>query len=238
MVRRGKVEALILSRRSVGEADRLLTLFTKEYGVLKVMAKGVRKIPSRRGGHIEALTKVLSVITGVPGHYFLAGVETLDAYPALRADQAATAQAWISAQAIMRLFPEEQAHQDIYDAVAHLWELLPQLSRSKRYVLEVAVLSYILRCAGVTPDFSACTVCGTAQPVESVILDGALGGWHCLTCHDGLAGTTYSLSPQLLRGLNWLTRHPRQALALRVADEQAMHLVNATRQYLSAYAAR
>ena len=48
-----KVEAVVLKRFNTGEGDRIVTLFTKYHGKIKAMAKGVRKISSRRAPHLE-----------------------------------------------------------------------------------------------------------------------------------------------------------------------------------------
>ena len=48
-----KATGIIIKRKNFGEADRLVTLFTSDYGKLKIIAKGVRKITSRRSGHLE-----------------------------------------------------------------------------------------------------------------------------------------------------------------------------------------
>jgi len=50
-----RVEAIIIKRKDIGEADRILTLFTRHQGKISVVAKGVRKISSRRAAHIELL---------------------------------------------------------------------------------------------------------------------------------------------------------------------------------------
>ena len=49
------VEGIILKRRNVGEADRILTVFTRQQGKITIKAGGVRKIPSKRAPHIEVL---------------------------------------------------------------------------------------------------------------------------------------------------------------------------------------
>lgn len=60
-----KTEALILKRLNYGEADRILTIFSKHYGKVTIIAKGVRKIISKRGPNIESFNKVeLSLYTG------------------------------------------------------------------------------------------------------------------------------------------------------------------------------
>lgn len=53
-----KVEGIILKRRNLGEADRILTVFSKNLGKISVLAKGVRRITSRRAGNVELLNRV------------------------------------------------------------------------------------------------------------------------------------------------------------------------------------
>lgn len=50
-----KTEGIIIKRKNFGEADRILTIFTKRHGKIKIIAKGVRKITSRRSSHVELL---------------------------------------------------------------------------------------------------------------------------------------------------------------------------------------
>src|SRR3990167_5613366 len=51
-------EAVVLKRRDFGEADRLVTFFTKRKGKVVALAKGVRKVTSRRAPNIELLNHV------------------------------------------------------------------------------------------------------------------------------------------------------------------------------------
>lgn len=48
-----KTEAVILKKRNFAESDRLLTIFTRDFGKLTVLAKGVRRPASRKAGHLE-----------------------------------------------------------------------------------------------------------------------------------------------------------------------------------------
>ncbi len=50
-----KTEGIIIKRNNFSEADRILTVFTRNHGLIKVKAKGVRRINSRRASHIELL---------------------------------------------------------------------------------------------------------------------------------------------------------------------------------------
>jgi DNA repair protein RecO (recombination protein O) len=53
-----RVTAIVLRHSDWGEADRLLTLFTREMGKLRAVAKGARKMRSRKAGHLEPFTHV------------------------------------------------------------------------------------------------------------------------------------------------------------------------------------
>lgn len=57
-----RVTAIILKRTNVGEADSILTIFSKTLGKLRVIAKGIRKISSRRGPHMELFNEVSLVL--------------------------------------------------------------------------------------------------------------------------------------------------------------------------------
>ena len=53
-----RVHAIVLRHADWGEADRLITLYSREQGKLRAIAKGARKITSRKAGHLEPFTHV------------------------------------------------------------------------------------------------------------------------------------------------------------------------------------
>ncbi len=55
MIRSYRTEGIIIKRKNFGEADRILTIFSKNHGKIQAKAPGVRKITSRRSPHIELL---------------------------------------------------------------------------------------------------------------------------------------------------------------------------------------
>lgn len=225
---RDKVTALILGRRKMGEADQLLTLFTRERGLLKVVAKGVRKIPSRRGGHVEPLIKVVALLSG----HFVVAVETVANYSPLHRDQAAVRQAVVLSDLFRKLLPEGQPAEKLFTVLDDAWRLLPTLEPARRSILEATIQLQVLQVAGLSPALRNCLNCGREQPQEAVVLRGDSGGWQCLSCHGQWAGARHSLSPALLKVLRWLHRYPEQALRLKSSYGQAEQLLAATRQYV------
>lgn len=230
---RHKVQALVLSRRNIGEADRLVTFFTRDHGLVKAVAKGVRKIPSRRGGHLEPYTMVLALLTLTRDRHYVGAVETLDHFLPLREHAARFVGARNIVSSVLGLFEEGQVEPELFDAVHHAWQLLPELDEDKAAMLEVAVLSFALEKAGLMPDLSRCRQCQVISPTESIILDAGSGGWRCLTCHEGFTGTRYSLAPALLKVLRFIRAYPGEALKLQIDEMAVSQLVAAARQYVA-----
>lgn len=48
-----RTEGVILARRNFGEADRILTIYTKDYGKISAIGKGIRRPRSKKAGHVE-----------------------------------------------------------------------------------------------------------------------------------------------------------------------------------------
>ncbi len=233
MNRRQKVSALILSRRNIGEADRIVTLFTREHGLWRAMAKGVRRIPSRRGGHLEPFTRVLAVISGKEMARYVEAVETVEHYPDLQQDELAFDHARTLGMIVTNLFGEEQRVPELFDALDHAWEMLPTLPATKKILMEIAVALHALRFAGVMPELQNCTRCGQEKPTEAVVFEAQEGGWHCLVCHQGFEGAANSLIPRLLPVVRFLAAKPQQALRVHLEDTESLQLLSAMRTYMS-----
>lgn len=233
---RHKVEALVLASRKSGEADRRVTLFTREHGILEAVAKGVRRVPSRRGGHLEPFTKVLALVSVTRAGTYIGAVETLDYFRTLRGQHEAMDVARTLALTVMSLFAEHQVEPELWDGLQQAWEMLPRLSASQAGMLEVAMLLFALRRAGLHPNLRLCQVCRAEQPEESIVLDPLVGGWRCLTCHYALAGTRASLPPALLKVLRFVHAYPAQALRVRLNEFLVEQLMVAVRYYVAAVA--
>src|SRR5574339_1006341 len=88
-----RVEAVVLRHSDYGEADRLLTLYTRQLGKTRALAKGARKIASRKAGHIEPFTYVRLQLAKGRDMPLVTQADTVDAYLPLREDLVLTSQA-------------------------------------------------------------------------------------------------------------------------------------------------
>src|SRR5260221_13416512 len=120
------VHAIVVRRRSLGEADRLLTVFSKEYGKLFVLAKGVRRVPSRRAPYVELFTSVKLFLHKTKTWDIVSDAEPINRFSDVRSDLSSVSLAYYLCEVVDILLPEKQEHQDVYEL---LQETLIRLSK-------------------------------------------------------------------------------------------------------------
>lgn len=109
-----KVEGIVIKRRNFGEADKILTVLTKQNGKIHVKASGIRRIPSRRSAHVELLN--LSVLSLYRGRNYpvLTEAQTLDSFAPLKEDFDAIGKAYHLCELVDSLCPENQENIDVF----------------------------------------------------------------------------------------------------------------------------
>ena len=75
-----KVEALVLRHSDWGEADRMLVIFSPFQGKTRVVAKGARRLRSRKAGHLEPFTRVSLLLARGRDLWIVTQAETIEAY--------------------------------------------------------------------------------------------------------------------------------------------------------------
>lgn len=109
-----KAEGIILKRKNVGEADRILTIFTKEYGKVRAIAKGVRKMTSRRAPHLEIFMRVGVILHAGKSLESISEVTPIEIYEDIRSDLARISMAYYLCELVDSLLPERQEHRDVF----------------------------------------------------------------------------------------------------------------------------
>lgn len=226
-------KALVLSRRDWGEADRLVTLLTEERGLQKIIAKGVRKIPSRRGGHLEPLTEVwIELVDGQSGFY-LKNVETVDYFRQLNGDQDAQNRAMGHVRAVAGLITEGEEEKRLYKFVCRSWQALEGRRVGDRDAIDTAVLLLVLGLAGLAPDWKTCASCGGTVRIEEekALLDPAEGGWRCGRCMGKVSGVL-SISGRCLKACYFLATYPDKAANLKLTSQEGQQIKAAISKYM------
>lgn len=137
-----KVEGIIIKRKNYGEADRILTVFSKTLGKIQVKATGVRKITSRRSAHIELLN--LSILSLYKGKIFMIVTEaqTLDNYSLIKENLRKVGFAYYACELVDRLCAENQEHRGVFSLLTSFLNRLPEEENEALLVneFEIALL--------------------------------------------------------------------------------------------------
>ena len=128
-----KADAIILKRRNFGETDRILTVFTKQYGKLRLIAKGIRRVTSRRAPHLEVFTRVNVLIYRGASLDSLSEVMPVEIYKNIRTDLGRVSIAYLYCELIDALLPEKQEHRDIFDLFVNSLHTLNGKNASDTY---------------------------------------------------------------------------------------------------------
>ncbi|MBN1813528.1 MAG: DNA repair protein RecO [Anaerolineae bacterium] len=115
-----RTEGIVVRRRNQGEADRVLTLCTP-LGKLDVVAKGARKVRSRKAGHIELFCRSNFVIARSRSSWdIVSQAETVEPHAALREDLLRGTHARYAVELFDRFFTEGEGGQAVFDLLDHV----------------------------------------------------------------------------------------------------------------------
>lgn len=110
-----KTEGVILKRTNFGEADKILTIYTRHFGKIKVLAKGVRKTTSRKGGHLELFNWTQLCLTKGRNLDLVTEAETVKSFQAWRKNLRKVALAYYFCELVERLTAENVKNQEIFN---------------------------------------------------------------------------------------------------------------------------
>jgi DNA repair protein RecO (recombination protein O) len=225
-----KTEAIVLKHYPLGEADRVVTLLTPGSGKVRAVAKGVRRVKSRLGGHLEPLTRTRVMLAQGRSLDTISSAETIASNLPLRKDLWRTTCGIYLAELVERFATEEQANLPLYgllcaglDALGRAADLDPVL----RY-LELRVLIT----TGFRPELGQCVQCGAAIQPGAHFFSAQAGGALCPACrrNDPLARP---LSLNALKVLRLYAASPLEtACRVRLDRDLAVELEHLLRQYI------
>ena len=122
-------EAVVLRSLRLGEADRVLHLYTLDRGRVGAVAKGVRKTKSRFGARLEPLSHVEVLLHQGQGDLqTVTGVQLLHAHHHAREDYYRLSVGLIGAEAMLRLFSEQEANERAFTALTRFLDALDDAS--------------------------------------------------------------------------------------------------------------
>lgn len=223
-----KVEGIILRRQRSGEADRLLTVFTRELGKIRVVAHGVRKVQSRKAGHLEPFMQTSMVLAQGREWWVITQAETINAFYALRAELEMTGYAAYVIELMDKFTYEDGPNPPLYrlvlETLQHLEAGDPLFVVSHFY--EIRLLDLM----GFRPQLFNCVICENEIQAVEQYFSVLQGGVVCPQCAHK-SSDARRIGVAALKYLRHFQRSSYRETLAAQPDEQVASEVDAVMQW-------
>ena len=235
MARLTKTQAVVLRSLRLGEADRVLHLYTLDRGRVGAVAKGIRRTKSRFGARLEPLSHVELLLHQGSGELgTVTGVDLVRSHHAAREHPYRLGVALVGAEAMLRLFTEQEGNERAFTALTRFLDLVDVLapgvaSRPGLDPLALAFQLKLLWLSGYLPHLASCAECGSDRPLVGYLPQA--GGAVCQGCSNG----ALPVSPAGFTLIDGLLRRPlaesRDVTFGERAAREALAVVSASYEY-------
>jgi len=179
-----KTEAIVLKSIKFGDTSKIVTLYTKDCGKIKVMAKGIRKPKSRLAGALQTFSHVQIVFykNRTSEIYLLSQSETIKPCQSIYKNLQRFVFVSASLELLDRLITGEESNPQLFELIIATLSFMENCPESS---LEKCFTSYSLKLAdvlGYKPKFDKCISCNKHLGREFILLSPEKGGVICKRC--------------------------------------------------------
>lgn len=179
-----KEQGIVLRTMRLGEADRIITVFTQGSGKVRAVAKGVRKTKSRFGARLEPFTHVDLMLYQGRDLDIVTQADIISSFRRLRENYALFTAGETMCEATDKMAEERERNTRLFLLLLHALRRLDEPEAEATAVAD-AFLLRLTALAGFQPSLATCAECGAADVTRFSI---SQGGMVCDRCRAG--GTT------------------------------------------------
>jgi DNA repair protein RecO (recombination protein O) len=129
-------EGIILGRINYGEADRIISVFSKDKGKISLIAKGVRRPKSRKRGHIEIFSRISFQAVSGRGLDIMTEAEIIDDFKIIRISLKKVSLAYYFMEVIGKITHGGEGNLGVYELLVECLEKLKTTKLLKKLRLE------------------------------------------------------------------------------------------------------
>lgn len=224
-----RAEAIVLRRTDYGEADRILTLFTRREGKVRAIAKGVRRTVSRLAGHLEPFVHADLLLARGRELDIVTQAETLHGFRRVREDLERSSRAYLLAEVADAFIEERLENQAAFDAVLDGLAGLDSPAEPRTVVAHA--LLQLLGAVGYRPELTRCLRCREEMQPERNFFAVGQGGVLCPGCGAPDA-TARPIDVATLKALRHLQRSAApSAYQVRLPEPAVREVERLLREY-------
>tara|TARA_B100001123_G_scaffold8602_1_gene10591 strand:+ start:825 stop:1613 length:789 start_codon:yes stop_codon:yes gene_type:complete len=174
-------EGLVLRSYPLGETDRILTIFSKTSGKLRVSARGLRKPKSKLAGHLEPLTCAYLTISRGRTLDIITGAESKESFSSIKENLNKLSSAIYLTELVDTINPLEAPNPYGYSIYLEGLQALEKESSNTQLIVRYMELHLLIQ-AGYSPELHQCTECQDNIIEGNHYFDSSHGGVICERC--------------------------------------------------------
>jgi DNA repair protein RecO (recombination protein O) len=179
-----KYTAIILASRDISEYDRLYVMYTLEQGMIKAVAKGVRRPAAKLAGHLESGTLSEVYIARSRGRGQITSAIALSNFTNIKKDFERLSDVLNIFSFFMKIFSEDEKDERIFKLLREYLEILDQVDQpDQEKLLTLGFWWKLFDALGQRPEVIRCVNCGqTLKSAEKNYFSAEKGGVICPSC--------------------------------------------------------
>lgn len=193
-----KTDAIVIRKTNYSDHHKIVTLYTREYGKVQTIARGVRKMKSKMAPHLEIGSSISCMLINGKGLKTLSSVKSKTYHKKLRSSLSRAAELYLMCEAMDKLTDEEHQDRELHDLFHNSVIFLEDADDDAgAQLISTAFLLKLLKMSGYMPELYTCMVSGEEIEEEDNYLSIEKGGLvkpvHKLNQNIKLSGTQIKL---------------------------------------------
>lgn len=172
--------AIVIKKTRLGEADRILTLYTPELGKIQGVAKATRRPRSKLSGHLELLTYSQLTLARGKNIDTIIGAQTINSFLPIKSDLDRVSCALYMLELVNQFTAEETPDPRLFELLVGTLERLAQGADAELLLRRFEL--HLLRQAGYRPELEKCVLCRKTVGTQATTFAPSAGGVLCHAC--------------------------------------------------------
>jgi DNA repair protein RecO (recombination protein O) len=184
-----KYTGIILSKRDVGETDRIYTIYTLEMGKIRALAKGVRKAKARLAGYLEPITQAEVFLAKTKGLGKITGSIATNNFARIKSNMESMKRVFCAFKILEKIVSEQNADENAANLLREYLETMDKLpieeeteNENKKDILTLGFLFKFLGELGYQVEANRCVRCEKRLIAKENYFSAGRGGVLCSEC--------------------------------------------------------
>jgi len=222
-----RTQGIIFEKIDRKEADQLFTIYTKDFGRLEILGKGIRKIKSKLRSGIELF--YLSEIEFIQGKNYktLTDAILIEKFPHLRKDLRKLRIAYKISEGLVKLVREQEEDKKIWQLLNEIFEKLDKekFENGKLEIIYYYFFWNLLCLLGYQPELYHCAICQKRLKPEKLFFSSKEGGVICNFCKKNIKSIR-EISPETIKVLRILIEKNWRLLEKLKIEKKFLQFLN------------